>query len=85
MNDVESIYGKSNVVGRRVSMLRKKKGMNQHELAEELAEKGIIISTSAISKLENQTRKVTDMELIALAEILDADIKELLYSDNLYS
>lgn len=85
MNDVESIYGKSNVVGRRVSILRKKKGMKQHELAEELAEKGIIISTSAISKLENQTRKVTDIELIALAEILDADIKELLYSDNLYS
>lgn len=78
MQKNESIYGKSNVVGRRISLLRKKIGLNQQELSEEF-ERGITISTSAILKLENQTRKVTDIELIALAEILNTDIKDIMY------
>ena len=79
MQKNESIYGKSNVVGRRISLLRKKIGLNQQELSEEFSKRGITISTSAISKLENQTRKVTDIELIALAEILNTDIKDIMY------
>ncbi len=69
--------GNKNGVGRQVTALRKQKRMKQCELLRELQLKGIEMSESALSKLEGQTRVVTDMELKALAEIFDISIDEL--------
>ena len=67
-----------NVVGERVEMLRKERGLTQKNLADELSKRGVPISTSGLSKLEKQIRKVTDIEIVALAEILEVSVNRLL-------
>ncbi len=67
-----------NIVGERLGIIRKHRGMNQHTLSVALEEKGIRLSTSSISKIENRTRKVSDIELLALSEILDVSVDCLL-------
>ncbi|MEE0858238.1 MAG: helix-turn-helix transcriptional regulator [Acutalibacteraceae bacterium] len=74
--------GIKNVVGVRVESLRKKKGLKQKDLSVALSEKGVTISSSALSKLEKQTRMVSDIELIALAEVLNVSICDLFDNDN---
>lgn len=69
--------GNKNGVGRQITALRKQKSMKQCDLLLELQLKGIEISESALSKLEGQTRPVTDIELKAFAEIFDVSIDEL--------
>lgn len=71
-----------NLVGVRVESLRKKKGLKQKDLSMALAEKGVTISSSALSKLERQTRMVSDIELIALAEVLNVSVCDLLEKEN---
>lgn len=67
-----------NVIGERVEMLRKERGLTQKSLADELSKRGVPISTSGLSKLEKQIRKVTDIEIVALAEILEVSVNRLL-------
>lgn len=62
--------GNQNVVGHRVTAIRKKKGMKQCELLAKLQTAGIDINPAALSKLEGQVRFCKDYELSALAEIL---------------
>ena len=40
--------------------------------------RGVDLNASALSKLEGQLRIVTDVELLAFAEILDVDVMWLL-------
>ena len=70
--------GDKNLIGARVETLRKAAGMKQKELLAHLQVKGIDLSPSGLSKLEGQVRSVTDIELIALAEILNVDVYWLL-------
>ena len=63
--------GDKNVVGARVELTRKRKDMKQKELLAQLQANGIDMSASALSKLEGQVRAVSDIELIALSEILE--------------
>jgi DNA-binding XRE family transcriptional regulator len=67
-----------NVIGERVEMLRKERGLTQKSLADELSKRGVPISTSGLSKLEKQIRKVTDIEIVALAEVLKVSVNCLL-------
>lgn len=67
-----------NIVGLQVEALRKQKGLRQKELVKLLRDKGFEISTSGLSKLENQTRRVTDVELTVLADVLDVTVNTLL-------
>lgn len=67
-----------NIVGKNVEAIRKERGLKQRELVLMLREKDFIISTSGLSKLEANRRKVTDKELVALAEVLEVSIEELL-------
>ena len=71
-------FGTKNLVGLRVEFLRKRKGLKQKDLANALAEKGVTISASGLSKLERQVRTVSDIELIALADVLDVPVGALL-------
>lgn len=71
-------FGTKNLVGLRVEFLRKRKGLKQKDLANALAEKGVTISASGLSKLERQVRTVSDIELIALANVLDVPVGALL-------
>lgn len=67
-----------NIVGKNVEAIRKEKKLKQRELVLMLKEKDFIISTSGLSKLEANRRKVTDKELVALAEVLEVSVEELL-------
>ena len=70
--------GDRNTIGVRVELARKRQGMKQKELLAQLQVNGIDMSASALSKLEGQTRSVTDFELVALAKILGVSVNWLL-------
>lgn len=70
--------GTRNIVGARVTQARLSKGMKQKELLAKLQTAGIEISTPALSLLEGQKRPVSDLELNALADILEVSADWLL-------
>ena len=70
--------GDRNLIGARVTEARKKQGMKQVELMAKLQTLGVDISIPALSLLEGQKRPVSDIELNALAEILNVSVDWLL-------
>ena len=62
-----------NVIGPRVRQARiaHRPRLTQDALAAALQLRGIQLDRSAISKLERQQRAVTDLELVALAAVLE--------------
>ncbi|WP_322173348.1 hypothetical protein [Acutalibacter caecimuris] len=52
--------------------------MKQKELLAQLQVRGVDLNASGLSKLEGQIRYVTDMELLALADILGVSVMWLL-------
>lgn len=70
--------GDRNIVGKRVTEMRKKQGMKQIELLAKLQVNGVDISVPSLSLLEGQKRLVTDMELKALADIFGVSADWLL-------
>lgn len=73
--------GDRNIVGARVTLLRKRVGMKQIELLARLQAAGIEISVPALSLLEGQKRPVTDYEVRALAVIFHVSTDWLLGMD----
>lgn len=70
--------GNRNIVGSRVTQARLSQGMKQVELLAKLQLAGIDISVPALSLLEGQKRPVTDIELNALANVLNVSVDWLL-------
>lgn len=70
--------GTSNLVGAKVESIRKQKGMKQKELLAQLQVNGVDMNASGLSKLEGQIRFVTDIELVALSDILEVSVDTLL-------
>ncbi|MBR5202617.1 MAG: XRE family transcriptional regulator [Clostridia bacterium] len=70
--------GNRNIIGARVTEARQNKKMKQIELLTQLQLHGIEISTPALSLLEGQKRPVSDIEINALADILDVSVEWLL-------
>ena len=70
--------GTRNLIGNRVEYMRKKRDMKQKELLAQLQVNGVDMNASGLSKLEGQIRYVTDIELVALADILDVSVDYLL-------
>ena len=68
--------GDRNIIGKRVTEARQ--GMKQVELLTKLQLAGIDISVPALSLLEGQKRPVSDIELNALADILNVSVDWLL-------
>lgn len=69
--------GSENLVGQRVVSLRKEKKLKQKELLARLQVRGVDINQSSLSALEGQNRRVSDRELLALAEALDVEVDAL--------
>ena len=74
----KNALGDKNLVGARIEAARRTRGMKQKELLAQLQVRGVDLNASALSKLEGQLRIVTDIELLAFAEILDVDVMWLL-------
>ena len=64
-----------NMVGKNVRLLRKKQHMSQQELSDKLETLAIYICRGSISRIEDQTRTVSDIELYGLSKILNKPIE----------
>ncbi len=78
MKPRKQALGDKNIVGAKVTELRKKNNLKQKDLLAKLQTHGIDINPSSLSKLEGQTRPVTDIEVKTLAMIFSVTSDELL-------
>ena len=69
--------GKMNLIGVRVTTIRKSLGMSQKELLMKLHQYGLSMGATGLSRIENQHRKVRDYELVAFSEVLNVGIHTL--------
>ena len=68
---------KMNLIGKNVAILRKKLKMSQQMLSNKLELYAVYICRGSISRIEDCSRTVTDIELYALAKVLNVKIEEL--------
>jgi transcriptional regulator with XRE-family HTH domain len=59
-----------------VRLLRERKGWSQDRLAVKLQLFGWDTSQDSVSRLENQSRRVPDLELFVLAKVLNAEFDD---------
>lgn len=67
-----------NIVGPKLKVLRREKGLTQAMLAARCGLLGWDASENIVTKIETQVRCITDAELACLAKALDADVAEFL-------
>lgn len=72
---------KQNMVAPRIKQLRLEKGMTQKTLAERLETLAVYVCRGSISRIEEQKRTITDIELAGIAEVLQVDISEFFKKD----
>ena len=70
--------GDRNIIGARLTQARTEQGMKQVELLAKLQLAGVDMSIPALSLLEGQKRPVSDIELNAIADILNVSVDWLL-------
>lgn len=70
-------YGNMNITGKRIEEIRKFKGYTQVEFIALLQTRGYDINPTSYSKIEGQTRQITDKEIKIIAEALDTKIADL--------
>ena len=72
------IEGKEmNLIGDRLRVLRKKHLLSQQQLSERLETQAVYICRGSISRIEDKSRTVTDIELMGLAKVLGVKIQDL--------
>lgn len=71
--------GRLNISGQRIKELRKEQRLSQRALADKLQLHGIDLGKNAIQQIESGQRFVTDIELKALAELLNINSDHLLF------
>ncbi len=65
-----------NMVGKKVKQLRKEKHMSQQQLSAKLETLAIYICRGSISRIEDQKRTVTDIELFGLSQVLSTPMED---------
>lgn len=68
---------KMNLIGSNVRKFRKQRKMSQQYLSNQLELLGVYVCRGSISRIEDCSRTVTDIELFAIAKVLQIDIKDL--------
>lgn len=66
---------KMNLVGKQVKKFRTEQKMSQQQLSAKLETIAVYICRGSISRIEDQTRTVSDIELWGLAQILGKPIE----------
>ena len=69
-----------NLVGDNVRYFRKQKKLSQRLLSEKLEIYGVYICRGSISRIEDKTRTVTDIELFGLSKVLNVPINDFFMS-----
>ena len=65
-----------NLIGEKVKALRKEKNWSQQQLSEKLETLAIYICRGSISRIEDGSRTVTDIELFGLSQVLSTPIED---------
>ena len=73
--------GANNITGKRLAEIRHDKKLSQRKLARMMQVAGYDVDHHFIRRIENGERFVTDMELVALAKVLEVGILELIDPD----
>ena len=68
---------KMNLIGGNLRRLRKEINMSQQTLSNRLELLGVYVCRGSVSRIEDRTRTVTDIELFAIAEVLGVGIEAL--------
>ena len=68
---------KKNLVGAQVRALRTQRGMSQQTLSDRLETMAIYVCRGSVSRIEDQQRTVTDIELYGLSQVLGVPIAAL--------
>lgn len=66
-----------NIIGCNIKHYRKLNKLTQEELVAKLNVMGINIDRPMISRIENQSREITDIEILAIAKVLKITIEDL--------
>ena len=69
---------KKNLIGGNLKNLRIKSKVSQQELSNKLELLGVYICRGSISRIEDYSRTVTDIELFAIAKVLGVTADELI-------
>ncbi len=69
---------KMNLIGQNVHKIRKAKKMSQQTLSNKLELLGVYVCRGSISRIEDCSRTVTDIELYAIAQIFEVSVLDLL-------
>ena len=68
---------KMNLIGRNLKKIRKARKMSQQHLSNQLELMGVYVCRGSVSRIEDMTRTVTDIELYAIACVLGVGVDEL--------
>ncbi len=71
-----------NLIGENVRILRKRKHMSQQTLSNKLELLGVYVCRGSVSRIEDKSRTVTDIELYGIAKVLGVGIEELFETEN---
>lgn len=67
----------ANLAGAQIRSLRIKATLTQKDLAAKIEIQGVLMARSTLAKIENRTRQITDIELVAFAKALKVTPNEL--------
>lgn len=71
-----------NIIGDKVKEIRKKKKMSQQTLSDRLETLAIYVCRGSISRIEDKSRTVTDIELYGLSQILETPVQYFFEEDS---
>lgn len=74
--------GLNNICGKNIFKYRSELDISQRELADRLQLVGLDVDKNAIQRIEARKRFITDIELIALAKVLDKTLEQILEVEN---
>ncbi|MDO5683549.1 MAG: helix-turn-helix transcriptional regulator [Propionibacteriaceae bacterium] len=77
-NNKPRTLGSEKTLAQRIKRERTARGWSPADLAREMTDVGCSMATSAIYRIEEDTRKISVDELVALTKIFDATMEELL-------
>jgi len=77
-------YGNKNIISQRLKSARLKLGLSQTDLSAKMQLMSVNIDQQMISKIEHNTRLVTDYELVCFSLALGVDLEWLVGEGNMF-
>ena len=74
----------TNIVGKNIRYHRKKRHMTQQAMSNKLELLGVYVCRGSVSRIEYGVRTVTDIELLAIARVLEVSVNDLFEGNEHY-